>query len=81
MQATDSTLRLVTQPEEIPLEPVKDETHLARLHTRLLLASQIAQEGVSSQSDYADLCRALHFALEDVELLIKAAVWREGVKQ
>jgi len=63
----------------IPLESTDDTAHLARLHTRLLHASHLAQEGVNSEEDSDDLCRALHAALGDVELLIKAAVWREEV--
>ncbi len=63
----------------LTLEPVDDTAHLARLHTRLLHAGRIAQEGVSDEETADDLCRALHHAIGDVELLLKAAAWRTEV--
>lgn len=66
----------------IPLTPTADDdaAHLARLHTRLLHASHLAQTGVTNEEESDDLCRVLHSALGDVEQLIKAAVWREEVR-
>jgi hypothetical protein len=65
----------------IPLTPTADDdtAHLARLHTRLLHASRIAQEGINDEETADDLCRALHSAVGDVELLLKAAAWRTEV--
>jgi hypothetical protein len=61
------------------LEPVDDTTRLANLHAHILRAGRIAQEGVNDEETADDLCRALHHAIGDVELLLKAAAWRTEV--
>jgi len=63
----------------LTLEPVDDTARLARLHARLQHAGRIAQEGITNEETADDLCRALHSAIGDVELLLKAAAWRTEV--